>query len=204
MTHPRLFIAHNEIMSLDTWKHAEVVNGDPQVAEFQVGKDYIGTPRTPQSAFDQSLGGKGNALNESERGGLKLFMDKGCAGCHGGVNMGGGAYYPFGVVAKPSPDIMKGDAGRFKVTGGKSDEYMFKAPSLRNIVRTPPYFHARKIWNLKDAIEIMGNAQLGVTLDGREIDLIEAFLATTTGEQPAVMYPFLPASTDSTPKPQLD
>jgi cytochrome c peroxidase len=159
---------------------------------------------TPRSAFDQYLGGKESALNGSEKEGLQLFMVKGCAACHGGVNMGGGAYYPFGVVSKPSPDIMKGDEGRFKVTGIKSDEYMFKAPSLRNIVLTPPYFHSGKTWSLKDAVEIMGSAQLGITLNSREVDRIEAFLTTTTGVQPVVTYPILPASTDSTPKPSLD
>ncbi len=159
---------------------------------------------TPRSAFDQYLGGKENALNEAEKEGLKLFMDKGCASCHGGVNMGGTAYYPFGVVAKPSPDIMKGDEGRFKVTGVQSDTFMFKAPSLRNIVLTAPYFHSGKTWSLKDAVEIMGSAQLGITLNSREVDRIAAFLTTTTGVQPSVTYPILPASTDNTPKPTLD
>jgi cytochrome c peroxidase len=159
---------------------------------------------TPHSAFDTFLGGKESALNASEKEGLKLFMDKGCGACHGGVNMGGSGYFPFGVVSKPSADIMKGDEGRFKVTGVKSDEFMFKAPSLRNIVLTPPYFHSGKVWSLKEAVSIMGNAQLGITLNKNEVDRIEAFLQSTTGNQPSVMYPILPASTDSTPKPKLD
>jgi cytochrome c peroxidase len=99
---------------------------------------------------------------------------------------------------------MSGDKGRFKVTGMKSDEYMFKAPSLRNIALTPPYFHSGKVWRLKDAVAIMGNAQLGITLGKEEVGRIDAFLQSTTGEQPSVMYPILPASTDSTPKPKLD
>ena len=159
---------------------------------------------TPQSAFDRYLGGTESALTASEKEGLKLFMDKGCAACHGGVNMGGSAHFPFGVVEKPAEEIMAGDKGRFKVTGVKSDEYLFKAPSLRNIVLTPPYFHSGKVWSLKDAVEIMGNAQLGITLDRKEVGRIEAFLQRATGEQPAVVYPVLPASTDSTPKPKLD
>jgi cytochrome c peroxidase len=159
---------------------------------------------TPRSAFDRYLEGKRSALSGAQQEGLTLFLDKGCAGCHGGVNMGGGAYFPFGVVAKPSAEIMKGDVGRFKVTGVKSDEFMFKAPSLRNIVLTPPYFHSGKIWSLNEAIQIMGNAQLGISLNKGEVDRIEAFLTSTTGEQPQVTYPILPASTDGTPKPQLD
>ncbi len=159
---------------------------------------------TPHSAFDQYLEGKESALNASEKEGLRLFIDKGCGACHEGVNMGGSGYFPFGVVAKPSPDIMKGDEGRFKVTGVKSDEYMFKAPSLRNIALTPPYFHSGMVWSLNEAVAIMGSAQLGITLNPGEINRIDAFLQSTTGDQPSIMYPVLPASTDDTPKPKLD
>jgi cytochrome c peroxidase len=159
---------------------------------------------TPNSGFDRYLEGRESALSAREKAGLKLFMDKGCAGCHGGVNMGGQAYFPFGVVSRPSKDLMQGDTGRFKVTGVKSDEYMFKAPSLRNIGLTPPYFHSGKVWSLKEAVAIMGNAQLGISLDRNEIDGIEAFLQSTSGSQPSLMYPVLPAATDDTPKPKLD
>ncbi len=159
---------------------------------------------TPHSAFDRYLEGKEDALNAGEKAGLKLFMDKGCGACHGGVNMGGSGYFSFGVVSKPSADVMKGDAGRFKVTGVRSDEYMFKAPSLRNIVLTPPYFHSGAVWSLNEAVAIMGSAQLGIALNARDIDSIDAFLRSTTGVQPSVMYPILPASTDDTPKPKLD
>ena len=159
---------------------------------------------TPRSAFDQYLGGKESALASSEKEGLKIFMDKGCAACHGGVNMGGSAYFRFGVIAKPAAEIMSGDQGRFKVTGVKSDEYLFKAPSLRNIALTSPYFHSGKVWSLKEAVAVMGNAQLGIALNEQEVDRIEAFLQTTTGEQPMVAYPILPASTDNTPRPKLD
>ncbi len=159
---------------------------------------------TPGSALDRYLGGRENALSGAEKEGLKIFMDKGCAACHGGVNMGGSAYFPFGVVARPSAEIMSGDEGRFKVTGVKSDEYLFKAPSLRNIVLTSPYFHSGRVWSLKEAVAIMGSAQLGITLNEQEVDRIAAFLEATTGKQPAIAYPILPASTDNTPRPKLD
>ncbi len=159
---------------------------------------------TPHSPFDEYLRGKANALNDQQKEGLKLFMDKGCGGCHGGINMGGSSYFPFGVVAKPPGQIMAGDKGRFKVTGIKTDEYMFKAPSLRNIRLTPPYFHSGKVWSLREAVAVMGSAQLGTALSEGEIGTIEAFLETTTGRQPSITYPVLPESTDGTPRPKLD
>ncbi|MCF6159462.1 MAG: cytochrome-c peroxidase [wastewater metagenome] len=159
---------------------------------------------TPDSRFDGYLKGDENALTAKEREGLRLFMQKGCALCHGGINIGGQGYYPFGVVEKPGKEIAAGDVGRFSVTGVKADEYVFKAPSLRNIALTPPYFHSGKVWGLKDAVKIMGAVQLGISLAENEADNIVAFLKTTTGVQPKVEYPILPASTDKTPRPKPD
>ncbi|MGA7104829.1 MAG: cytochrome-c peroxidase [Candidatus Deferrimicrobiaceae bacterium] len=159
---------------------------------------------TPDSRFDQYLKGDAKALTAAEKEGLNLFMEKGCGGCHGGLNMGGTGYFPFGVVERPKEEITAGDLGRFKVTGSKADEYVFKAPSLRNIVLTPPYFHSGRVWGLKDAVEIMGSAQLGISLTKGETEKIVAFLGSTTGVQPKIVYPILPASTDTTPKPKLD
>jgi cytochrome c peroxidase len=165
---------------------------------------FEATLLTPGSRFDQYLSGDDKALKAEEKDGLALFMDKGCAACHGGINMGGAGYYPFGVMERPTAEVMAGDTGRFKVTGTKSDEYVFKSPSLRNIDLTPPYFHSGKVWDLKNAVTIMGTAQLGAKLSAADTDKIAAFLRSATGVQPKVIYPVLPASTESTPKPKLD
>jgi len=165
---------------------------------------FEATLLTPDSPFDKFLKGNKDALAASEKEGLKLFMDKGCVTCHRGINIGGTGYFPFGVVEKPRAEIMAGDQGRFKVTRSPGDEYVFKSPSLRNIDLTPPYFHSGKVWNLMEAVSIMGSVQLGATLTDNEIDVIVAFLKTTTGVQPKVVYPILPAPTIKTPKPKLD
>lgn len=159
---------------------------------------------TPDSRFDQFLRGDAKALNEEEQKGLAVFMDKGCANCHGGMNMGGEDYFAFGVIERPADTIMLGDKGRMKVTAEASDEYVFKAPTLRNVELTPPYFHSGKVWSLKDAVKLMGIAQLGTELSDDEGALIVSFLKATTGKQPDVVYPILPASTDETPRPMLD
>jgi cytochrome c peroxidase len=159
---------------------------------------------TPDSPFDRYLRGDRKALTQKELDGLRLFMQKGCSGCHGGINMGGAGYFPFGVVERPEEKVLAGDMGRFKVTGTKSDEYVFKAPSLRNIVLTPPYFHSGKIWDLKQAVAIMGSSQLGISLNDSEIGKIVVFLNTTTGVQPKVAYPILPVSTHETPRPKVN
>jgi cytochrome c peroxidase len=159
---------------------------------------------TPDSPFDNYLRGQKDALTAAQQEGLALYLEKGCAACHGGMNMGGEAYFPFGLAKKPKAEIMAGDTGRYKITHSKSDEYVFKSPSLRNIELTPPYFHSGKVWDLKEAVEIMSTVQLGATLTNAEADRIVGFLKTTTGVQPKVEYPILPAPTVQTPKPKLD
>src|SRR3954451_12400078 len=50
---------------------------------------FEATLLTPESRFDQYLKGKEDALNATEKQGLEIFMSKGCASCHAGVNLGG-------------------------------------------------------------------------------------------------------------------
>jgi cytochrome c peroxidase len=165
---------------------------------------FEATLLTPDARFDRFLKGDEAALNATEKEGLKKFMSRGCAACHGGINMGGTGYYKFGVRETPSAELLSGDKGRFKVTSLEKDEYTFKSPSLRNIALTPPYFHSGKVWSLEEAVSTMGSIQLGVTLTKDDVKDIVAFLHTTTGTQPKVDYPVLPAPSDSTPKPRLD
>jgi cytochrome c peroxidase len=158
---------------------------------------------TPGSRFDQFLEGDANALSVAEKEGLKLFMDKGCSACHNGINVGGRAYIPFGVVEKPGADILPpNDKGRFAVTKTASDEYVFRAGPLRNVALRAPYFHSGQVWSLKQAVGIMGASQLGQKLTEQEEDAIVAFLQTLTGEQPRIELPVLPPRTDSTPLPK--
>ena len=159
---------------------------------------------TPDSPFDKFLKGNRKALGAKETNGLTLFMDKGCVACHGGLNVGGAGYYPFGVAAKPDEEILpRGDKGRFAVTNTSSDEYVFRAPSLRNVAITAPYFHSGVVWSLKEAVAIMGSSQFGITLSSDETDAIAAFLGSLTGKQPKIAYPIMPVSTDATPQPIL-
>ena len=90
------------------------------------------------------------------------------------------------------------------ITKTVSDEYVFKVPTLRDIELTPPYFHSGKVWSLKEAVAIMGSAQLGIELSDDDIDKITSFLFTLTGEQPKVVSHTTPPNTDDTPKPILE
>ncbi|MCG8317858.1 MAG: cytochrome-c peroxidase [Cytophagales bacterium] len=155
--------------------------------------------------FDAYLNGDDQALTLDQKQGLALFMEKGCVACHNGVNVGGHGYYPFGVIERPGADILpENDKGRFAVTQTADDEYVFRASPLRNIAVTAPYFHSGKVWDLEQAVGIMGSSQLGEELNDEEVRLITAFMHSLTGEVPAVIYPILPAETATTPRPTAE
>jgi cytochrome c peroxidase len=158
---------------------------------------------TPNSRFDKFLTGDASALNDTEKKGLRLFMDKGCSACHNGVNVGGGDYFAFGVAQKPDANILPvADRGRAKVTNKDEDAYVFRAAPLRNVALRAPYFHTGSVWTLEEAVDVMAKAQLGVALAPDENAALVAFLGSLTGEQPKVQYPILPARTKDTPRPQ--
>jgi cytochrome c peroxidase len=158
---------------------------------------------TPNAAFDRYLKGDDKALNANQKEGLAIFINKGCVACHKGINVGGEMYAPFGVVEKPGAEILPpGDKGRFDVTKTASDEYVFRVPQLRNIALTAPYFHTGKVWDLRQAVAIMGSSQLGAKLSDDEIGKIEIFLGSLTGDQPKVTLPILPPTVATTPRPQ--
>lgn len=152
--------------------------------------------------FDAFLNGNDDALTAEAQQGLALFVDKGCATCHSGVNVGGHGYYPFGLIEKPGADVLPpDDKGRFAVTETVDDEYVFRASPLRNISITAPYFHSGKVWDLKVAVQIMAESQLGEELTDAEADSIVAFLDSLTGVMPEVTVPLLPPETRTTPRP---
>ncbi|MBK3332175.1 cytochrome-c peroxidase [Persephonella atlantica] len=181
----------------------KVFGGNDPITYDNVAKAIAAFERTlvTPSRFDKFLKGDTNALTKKEKEGLRLFIDKGCASCHNGVAVGGEMFAKFGIVKPyPTPDM-----GKYKVTKKEEDKYVFKVPSLRNIAMTYPYFHDGSVWDLKEAVRIMGETQLGIKLSHDEIDKIVAFLKSLTGEIPesARTVPVLPASSKDTPKPKL-
>jgi cytochrome c peroxidase len=158
---------------------------------------------TPNARFDRFLKGDVNALNDHEKNGLRLFIDKGCAGCHGGVNLGGAAYFPFGVAQNPSEAIRPAaDKGRSAVTKSSADDFVFRAAPLRNVALRAPYFHTGQVWTLEEAVILMAKDQLNETLTPDETSALVAFLGALTGDQPKVEYPILPPRGKDTPHPQ--
>lgn len=177
---------------------AEPLSFDNMAKAIEVFEATLITP----APFDAWLNGDDAAMTADQLAGLQLFMEKGCASCHSGVNVGGHGYYPFGLIEKPGAEILPpDDKGRFAVTATVDDEYVFRAAPLRNIALTAPYFHSGKVWDLRVAVEIMAESQLGEALHPEETTQIVAFLDSLTGTMPQVVLPVLPAETATTPHP---
>ncbi len=152
--------------------------------------------------FDAFLNGDDAGMTSEQKQGLALFIEKGCSSCHAGVNVGGQDFYQFGLMEKPSAEVLpEKDKGRFAVTNTADDSHVFRAAPLRNVALTAPYFHSGKVWDLKQAVAIMGTTQLGEQLKEEEVDLLVAFLNSLTGKVPEVVLPILPAETATTPRP---
>jgi len=120
---------------------------------------------TPGSPFDRWLAGDLAALSAQQLDGYRLFKSLGCVSCHQGVNVGANLFQRHGIfhpLARAEPGILR-------------------APSLRNVATTAPYFHDGSAPSLDDAVRKMATAQLNLTLTDQQVEEIVAYLRTLTG-----------------------
>lgn len=192
---PRYRTAFAEAFPGDA-KPVSLANAQKAIALFEA------TLITPNAPFDRFLRGDSAAIDTEQKAGLTLFMEKGCAACHSGVNIGGTMYAKFGLVAAPDAKYRPiGDKGRSAITGNAADDYFFKVPTLRNIALSAPYFHTGSEQDLAKVVRVMATSQLGQTLTDAETGRIVAFLMTLTGEMPKIVEPQLPPSDANSPLP---
>lgn len=125
--------------------------------------EYMRTFICNDTAFDKFAGGKKDALSEQQQQGLDIFLGKGkCITCHAppyfstAMATDGGAYFNVGIGTKDVPEDQV-DVGRMKISNQPADWAAFKPPSLRNITKTPPYFHDGSVAKLEDAVRLMAS-----------------------------------------------
>jgi cytochrome c peroxidase len=148
--------------------------------------DFERTLLTRGSAFDRFLAGDETALNAQARAGYEMFKSVGCIACHQGRNVGGNMFQRFGVLGdyfKDRGHVSDADYGRYNVTHNESDRYVFRVPSLRNVIHTAPYFHDGSAATLTQAVQVMARYQLGRKLSEEQVSEIIGFLSSLSGEQ---------------------
>ncbi|MDB4959395.1 MAG: hypothetical protein JWO36_6964 [Myxococcales bacterium] len=123
--------------------------------------EYERTLICKDTAYDKYAAGDKAALDDQQQRGLDVFLGKGQCGmtCHAppyfSTAMGaeGGVYFNVGIGTDQPED--KVDVGRTKVSNRPEDWAAFKPPSLRNVTKSPPYFHNGSVAKLEDAVKIM-------------------------------------------------
>ncbi len=152
------------------------------------------------SPWDKYIEGQADALTDTQKKGLRDFLETGCHACHNGAYMGGSSYQKLGALT-PWPN--QADQGRFGLSKNPADKMMFKVASLRNVAKTAPYFHDGSVKELSEAVRLMAEHQLGQKLSAEKNARIVSFLNALTGELPQnyIKEPQPFPGTKKTPRP---
>lgn len=120
------------------------------------------------SPFDRHMfKNDATALSDSQKRGLSLFFSERleCFHCHGGFNLSDSishdglvfeqqAFHNTGLYnIDREGGYPQADRGLYELTGKPEDMGRFKAPSLRNIAVTAPYFHDGSAATLDDVLD---------------------------------------------------
>lgn len=148
--------------------------------------EYEKTLITLNSPFDKYLRSEATAISENQKKGYELFKSYGCVSCHQGANVGGNMFQKFGVLKDINMQNgnLSDDLGRYTITKNEWDKRVFKVPSLRLAVKTPPYFHNGSVKTIEEAVDIMIKYQLGRGVPPEDRDSIIDFLGSLVGEKP--------------------
>lgn len=122
------------------------------------------------SRYDQARTGTATLTDSEQRGQALFFGAQGaahCVQCHGGPNLGGGAFVNIdGRVGTPgfhniglfningSGAYPDSNRGLIEFTGKPEDMGKFRAPSLRNVALTAPYLHDGSVATLEAVLAL--------------------------------------------------
>jgi len=139
------------------------------------------------SAYDRYILGDSNALNSSEKNGLRLFNSQklNCISCHSGVLFTDFSYQNIGIEHQFE------DSGRARITYRPMDVGKFEVPSLRNVAITPPYMHDGSMKTLDEVVRYL---EKGGGNHPNKSDLVQPFTLSSTERNDLVH--FLNALTD--------
>lgn len=110
---------------------------------------YVATLESPPTAFDRWVEGADDALDESERRGLSIFLGKGgCVACHRGWRLTDDGFHDIGLPTT--------DRGRGRFDPDPASQFTFRTPSLRWVAKRPPYMHDGSLGHLRAVVDHYG------------------------------------------------
>lgn len=126
---------------------------------FKSLADFQRTITSRKADFDYFLEGNNKALTDQQVQGLHLFRTKArCMNCHNGALFTDNDFHNVGLTyyGRKYEDL-----GLYHVTKKAEDVGKFKTPSLRNVMRTAPWFH-NGLFGDMDGVLNMYNAGMPV------------------------------------------
>lgn len=132
---------------------AEAFPGE-EISPDTVSKAIAAFERTAVSTnsdFDRWVKGDASAMTAQQVNGFKLFNGKAnCAVCHAAPNFTDNGFHNLGL---PSWGDENPDMGRYAIKPIGLMKGAFKTPTIREITRTPPYFHDGSSQTLEDVMD---------------------------------------------------
>lgn len=114
---------------------------------FRALSQFMATMNTFNAKYDSVISKKAQ-FTADESAGYAIFQAK-CAACHKEPLFTDGSFRNNGL---PYNEALN-DAGRMRITNSSDDYLKFRVPSLRNIVKSPPYMHDGRFYDLLDVFE---------------------------------------------------
>ena len=141
-----------------------------------------------QSKYDSIMRkAPGVAFTAEEQAGYTIFQQK-CAACHKEPFFTDFSYRNNGLPYLPALN----DVGRMKITGSTADYLKFKVPSLRNVLKSSPYMHDGRYFDIYQVFALYDH---GVSQSATLDPLVKNGIPLPQQEQRA-LYMFLNTLTD--------
>ena len=121
-------------------------NEDEAITEANIGKALASFQRSlvaNNSRFDEFMRGNAAALTQSEKEGMQLFMESGCARCHNGPMLSDFKPHVLGVADNEKLGF---------IDSGINNSFAFRTPTLRNLRFSAPYMHSGKLKTLEQVL----------------------------------------------------
>lgn len=154
---------------------------------FKAITQFVGTMISGNSRYDSIIRKvPGAAFSPDEAAGYTLYQQK-CAACHKEPLFTDLSYRSNGLPYLPALN----DVGRMKITGNTADYLKFKVPSLRNILKSSPYMHDGRYFDIfqvfdfydhgvKDTVTTDALVRKGLSLTDQQKRQLYLFLNTLT------------------------
>lgn len=153
---------------------------------FRALAQFMATMNSFESKYD-SVMRKEKTFTAEEQSGYVTFQAK-CASCHKEPLFTDGSFRSNGLPYNNSLH----DVGRMKITNSTADYLKFKVPSLRNVLRSQPYMHDGRFY---DIFLVFEHYNSGIMPDANPDPLLKSGIALSDKEQ-RELYFFLMTLTD--------